>query len=140
MGPASREDIYSCMNVAFLLLLLPCPVPHGIAGAYAEIYALTRSVLVGAVRRWLCQQQSFILGRNCVLALVLFTATHFFPLPPSLTPPPDPPPPSHDAQKGYDIILEWALRYIALFPQHYCLQKIFILMTEVPHLCTTNID
>ena len=55
-----------------------------------------------------------------MLALVLFTATHFFPSLPLLlflrtllrhlttTP-----------QKGYDIILEWALRYIALFPPSF---------------------
>ena len=30
-----------------------------------------------------------------------------------------PPPPSLNAQKGYDIILEWALRYIALFPPSF---------------------
>ena len=38
------------MNVAFLLLLLFFPpVPHGIAGAYAEIYALGRPRSDGAV-------------------------------------------------------------------------------------------
>ena len=86
-------------------------------GLPALMQKYMRSVGLGRTVRWLCQQ-SFILGRNCVLALVLFTATHFF-LPPFLpclllpfrpllrhlsTP-----------KKGYDIILEWALRYIALF-------------------------
>ena len=93
------------------------PVPHGIAGAYAEIYALRW--------RWLCQQQSFILGRNCVLARSLSLVPPPFLRPPTFSLLPSssslaaPPPPSLNAQKGYDIILEWALRYIALFPPSF---------------------
>ena len=85
-------------------------------GLPALMQKYMRSVGLGRTVRWLCQQ-SFILGRNCVLALVLLLPFYGHPLFPSFLLLPFQPLLHHlsTPKKGYDIILEWALRYIALF-------------------------
>ena len=89
---------------------------------YAEIYALG-----GCVSNHLSRVEIV-----CLLLSFLRPPTFSLPPPPPPPLPPDPPPPSHDAQKGYDIILEWALRYIALFlPAAATDQNVMAVVTEV---------
>ena len=116
--PLWEKDSLSCIQGYSCVLSSPTFLPSFLPSRPSwDCRRLCRNIcaLCGALR-WSCQQQSFILGRNCVLALVL---------PPFLRPPTSStlllsirPILLHHLsapKKGYDIILEWALRYIALF-------------------------
>ena len=116
-GPASR--VKTCMDVRvafFLLSSLP-----SLMGLPVLMQKYMRSVGGGCVSSNHLSWVEIVcsLARSLSLVPPPFLRPPTFSLLPSSSSLAAPPPPSLNAQKGYDIILEWALRYIALFPPSF---------------------
>ena len=104
------------VRVAFFLLLFPPSRPSWDCRCLCRNICAPLAVVVSAAIIYL---GSKLCARSLSLVPPPFLRPPTFSLLPSSSSLAAPPPPSLNAQKGYDIILEWALRYIALFPPSF---------------------